>query len=109
MGISAAIAAAVAVAGANTAIQSHQQSIAAQKQKDAANDAQKRQDEMIANQKAQDAELKKKEEAATQQAFMKTAASRTRNFSSASLPGAVAAAPQSVGGGQAAAKRLIGS
>jgi len=101
---------AIAIAGTSIAVQANQQKIAAQKQKDALGDAEKRQQELLDKQKAEDEARKSREEKATQAAFTRTAASR-RTVSGAKLPGAVAASAAigSVGNGQQAAKRLIGS
>lgn len=101
---------AIVIAGTATAVNSNQQKIAAQKQKDALGDAEKKQQELLDKQRGEDAARKAKEEKATQAAFMKTASSR-RTVSGAQLPGAVAASAAigASGNGQAAAKRLIGS
>jgi hypothetical protein len=104
----AEIAGAIALAGISTAVQSNQQKIAAQKQKDALADAEKAQQKLLDEQKKADADRKKQEEAALQQGFAKVSAGR-RGISGASLPGAV---PQSSIGGSSsagAAKKLIGS
>lgn len=99
-----------AVAGlAATAIQGKQQKIAAQKQRDIMSDAAKKQDELIAEQKASDALRKKQEAASTQAAFIQSAANR-QGVSGADLSGAVAAS--SIGTVNAPAsggKKLIGS
>lgn len=105
-----AITAAVVLAVGGTAVQANQSKIANQKQKDAAGDAEAKQNQLLTEQKQQDADRKKKEDAALQQGFMKTAASRTRSNSGGALPGAVAASPYgSTIGSNPAGKRLIGS
>lgn len=109
MGMAGGIVAGAVLGGVSTAVQANQQKIAAQKQRDAVADAEKRQNELLDQQKAQDAERKKKEEAAVQASFVRAGAAR-RPTSGASIPGAVAAsAIGTQGNPAAAAKKLIGS
>lgn len=99
-----------AVLGATvSAVQSNQQKVADQKQRDALSDAEKNQQKILDSQKAADLDRKKKEELATRQAFALSAAKR-QGVSGAALPGAV---PQSAigapGNPSLAPKKLIGS
>lgn len=101
---------AVGVGLASTAVQSNQQKIAAQKQKDAVNDAAIAQKKVMDDQKSADDLRKKQEDAVTQAAFQKTAVARSSAPTGANLPGAVPEqAIGAVGSPVVAAKKLIGS
>lgn len=108
MGVSAVIGASLIIGGTTTAINAHQQNIAAQKQADAMGDAQKAQQSMLNQQTTAYNQEQDKEKAATQQAFA-TAASNRKITAASTLPGAV---PESnvgnPGNAGNAAKTLIG-